>query len=104
MELDAAARQKFLKKRAGKDSELKAEVEKLLVQLDEADSFIEQPLCYSGKSGFLSLLLDEGDEDPMVEQTLGNYLIELEIGRGGMGAVYEARRADLTGTDINLLF
>lgn len=59
LELDEAARPKFVTKRAGKDSELRAEVEKLLEHLDNADSFIEQPVYDSGKGGFLSSLLDE---------------------------------------------
>ena len=34
------------------------------------------------------------DKDPMIGRRLGSYRIEREIGRGGMGAVYEASRAD----------
>lgn len=94
LELDPAARPKFIKKATDKDKELKAEVEKLLVQFDEASSFIEQPLYDSGKNALLSSLLDDSDEDPMVGSMLGNYRIDREIGRGGMGAVYEACRAD----------
>jgi len=94
LDLDGAERAKFLRKSTGKDADLRAEVEKLISQFDEASGFIEQPLYDSGKTGFLSSLLDDGDEDPMVGTVLGNYQIEREIGRGGMGAVYEARRSD----------
>jgi serine/threonine protein kinase len=34
------------------------------------------------------------EKDPMIGRRLGAYRIEREIGRGGMGAVYEAIRAD----------
>ena len=88
MELVGGGRSKFIIDRAAGDDELKSEVEKLLSQFDEASSFIEQPLYDSAKTGFLSALLDDSDEDPMVGKVLGNYRIEREIGRGGMGAVY----------------
>jgi len=66
------------------DAELHAEVESLL-QAYEASSFLEQPLT----SGAFS------DEfEPNIGRKLGPYIIEKAIGRGGMGTVYVARRAD----------
>lgn len=94
LELGVGERSGFIDKKAGEDVELKAEVEKLLSQFDEASSFIEQPLYDSAKSNVLSALLDDVGEDPMVGTVLGSYRIEREVGRGGMGAVYEAYRAD----------
>lgn len=94
LELDGRARGEFLDTSTGDDAELRGEVEKLIAQFEDASSFIEQPLYDSAKSGVLSALLDERGEDPMVGKVLGNYRIEREIGRGGMGAVYEAVRAD----------
>ncbi len=94
LDLPAGERAEFLSSSSGQDSDLKAEVEKLLAQFEDASSFIEQPLYDSAKSGLLSSLLDDSDDDPMVGKVLGNYRIEREIGRGGMGAVYEAFRAD----------
>src|SRR5207244_6983593 len=40
-----------------------------------------------------SAMLDD-EHEQMTGSTLGAYRIEREIGRGGMGAVYEAARAD----------
>ncbi|CAN5399199.1 hypothetical protein BH10ACI2_BH10ACI2_17180 [soil metagenome] len=94
LDLNEAVRSDFIKEKAGKDNDLIAEVEKLLSQFDDASSFIEQPLYDSAKSGVLSALLDESGYDPLVGKLLGNYRIEREVGRGGMGAVYEALRAD----------
>ena len=34
-------------------------------------------------------------DDPLIGRTLGGYRIERRIGRGGMGAVYEAEQLNL---------
>ena len=94
LELSAFERADFISKATGSDGELRAEVEKLISQFDEASSFIEEPLYDSAKNGILLDLLDERLDDPMLGKILGSYRIEREIGRGGMGAVYEAVRAD----------
>jgi len=94
VELEGVERLKFLSSQADGDPELKAEVEKLLTQFEEASDFIEKPLYDNAGSGMLLGLFDDLDDDPMVGKVLGNYRIEREIGRGGMGAVYEAVRAD----------
>ena len=94
LELGEPNRRAFLDEKTAGDGDLRDEVEKLLSQFEEASDFIEQPLYDSAKSGMLLGLLDDEVEDPMVGKVLGNYRIEREIGRGGMGAVYEAVRAD----------
>ena len=94
LDLDGADRRAFLDEKTAGDQDLRTEVENLLSQFVEASDFIEKPLYETGRIGMLSSLLDEVDDDPMVGKVLGNYRIEREIGRGGMGAVYEAVRAD----------
>lgn len=84
----------FLSDRCQGDDELRSEVERLLERSGEAESFISRPLLGGTGGGILSSLLDDSDEDPLVGRLLGSYLIEREIGRGGMGTVYEASRAD----------
>lgn len=93
-ELDDAARVEFLDAKCADDDELRAEVEQLLSQYEQASSFIEQPIMNSTSGNVLANLLDESDADPLTGKVLGSYRIEREIGRGGMGAVYEASRAD----------
>ncbi|HMT08541.1 MAG TPA: serine/threonine-protein kinase, partial [Pyrinomonadaceae bacterium] len=93
-DLDGAARFEFLDERCAGDAELRSEVDQLLSQYEQASSFIEQPIINSTSGNVLANLLDESDADPLTGKVLGSYRIEREIGRGGMGAVYEAVRAD----------
>jgi eukaryotic-like serine/threonine-protein kinase len=92
--LDESERPRFLEKACVSDPDLQREVTKLLSQLADASSFIEQPVYDHAKGGMLSALLDDVEDDPILGTRLGAYRIEREIGRGGMGAVYEAARAD----------
>jgi tetratricopeptide (TPR) repeat protein len=74
----------FVAAACGEDSELRAEVESLLAFEEGSAGFIEEPLFgrFTGGPG-----LEEG-------QRVGPYRVVREIGRGGMGAVYLAVRAD----------
>ncbi len=66
----------------------------LLAAHERAGDFLEQP------AAMVLRHLDHADvsvddaPDPNVGQSIGAYYIESRIGRGGMGAVYLARRAD----------
>ena len=84
----ADQRRAFLDSACGADAELRREVESLL--------------AWNEKSGFTnSSALDEGirslerrSEKIEEERTIGAYRVVREIGRGGMGTVYLAARAD----------
>jgi non-specific serine/threonine protein kinase/serine/threonine-protein kinase len=73
LEIDAPLRSAFLADACGTDADLRAEVESLLAADDPGGRFLEP------------------DRPP---DRIGAYRIVREIGRGGMGAVYEGARAD----------
>jgi serine/threonine protein kinase/tetratricopeptide (TPR) repeat protein len=68
------------------EPELRAEVESLLSAEAEAGGFLETPA--------LGLVERAEEGDPQIGKHVGPYVIERCIGRGGMGAVYLARRTD----------
>ncbi|MBA2620584.1 MAG: protein kinase, partial [Acidobacteria bacterium] len=72
------------------DAEISAAVEKLLAA-DAADNFEETPVAN------LAYLWREDEEDKEIEnfigRRIGNYTVIREIGRGGMGIVFEANRS-----------
>ena len=76
-----------------REDERGSEIQRYWAQKDEQE-VEEIPLDLGAKSKDRPPPLDEADEDPMIGRRLGAYRIEREIGRGGMGAVYEAMRAD----------
>jgi serine/threonine protein kinase len=87
LEHDEKERSLFLKQACGDNHALRLEVETLLAAHLEAGEFMRIP---AAKSIDLSEL---EDSIPPYEQ-IGVYKIVHEIGRGGMGAVYLAERAD----------
>lgn len=98
LEHESFERDKFLDEACANDEPLRAEVDSLLASHEQAGGFIEAPAV-----AFVhELLPDEltgSDEEAAVApslsgQRVGNYAIERELGRGGMGTVYLAHRAD----------
>ncbi|HEX8558215.1 MAG TPA: protein kinase [Pyrinomonadaceae bacterium] len=92
VELEPGERDAYLDGECGTDSELRRQVELLIRSHEQAEagSFIEQP-AVAGVIGDAAKL---DDEAPFVGRRVGSYRIVREIGRGGMGAVYLAVRAD----------
>ncbi len=84
LEKGPSERSAFVAAACGEDPELQAEVESLLAFEEGSAGFIEEPLFgrFTDGPG-----LEEG-------QRVGPYRVVREIGRGGMGAVYLAVRAD----------
>jgi eukaryotic-like serine/threonine-protein kinase len=88
--LPVAERQSFLDKSCGDDGELRQEVESLLLSHEQAaGGFLETPVIDLASA---SVQLNKNTRRS--GGRLGAYLILEEIGRGGMGEVYRAVRAD----------
>ncbi len=96
LSVHAGERLAFLDRECRGDEELRREVSSLLDSHDETGEFLESPVV-SVKS---MLDLDgpsapPGEaEDPLIGTRVGAYQLVRTIGRGGMGAVYLAVRAD----------
>src|SRR5687767_1822558 len=79
----------YLAEACGKDEELKREVLILLDADRSAASFIE-----TSPMAAINQLLKERPDDNMVGRRIGPYEVMKQLGRGGMGTVYMAGRAD----------
>ena len=111
LELDSSQRASFLVEHCREES-LRQQVEKLLINYEEAGSFLDDPalnprvpapngVVKAEASRLDSISVDllvtptsAEAEDPMVGRHLGDYKLIRRIGQGGMGAVFLASRAD----------
>ena len=87
--LDPETQAQFVSNICGADSELASEVNALLAAADDSDAYFEQ---LAGKVGLGALA--GADEPDLSQQVVGSWKLLRRIGRGGMGAVYLAERAD----------
>src|SRR4051794_6558824 len=88
LERDPEERTAFVEKVCGEDVELRGEVQRLLIARAQTPGFLEKSiLTDQSQNGKLAQLQYQG-------RVIGAYEVKAEIGRGGMGVVYEAHRAD----------
>jgi eukaryotic-like serine/threonine-protein kinase len=92
LDLTPEDRIRYVSEVCADDDELKRDVEVLLSQYDSAGELLEESVYGNTELNALQSFVEE--KDPMIGRRLGSYRVEREIGRGGMGAVYEASRAD----------
>jgi eukaryotic-like serine/threonine-protein kinase len=88
-DLDPNERTALLDKECGGDEALRAEIESLLKSDEQTDAFIEEPAFTIPRD-----LFPDHVEEPVAGRKFGAYQLIREIGRGGLGAVYLAARAD----------
>ena len=69
------------------DAGIRAEVAAMLAAYDTDPEFLEQPTDAAGA-------MEEAVADGLIGRRLGAYRLVREVGRGGMGVVYEAQRDD----------
>ena len=87
--LDPETQAQFVSDICGGDSELAREVRALLAAADDSDAYFEQ------LAGKVSLgALADADEPDLIDKQVGPWRLLRQIGRGGMGVVYLAERAD----------
>ncbi len=79
----------FLQEACGSATELRAEVEELLLAHERAGNDFAVPAAE-----VFAPLLSENFKQNLTGQKLGVFRVEDEIGRGGMGVVYRAHRED----------
>ncbi len=89
LERAAAERGAFVARACGHDVELRQQVERLLDSDARPAGFIDQPALVS-----VARLFEGQKVENAIGTRLGPYEILSEIGRGGMGTVYLASRAD----------
>jgi eukaryotic-like serine/threonine-protein kinase len=89
LELPADERAAFIQTNCNDDQELRREVDSLLESHASAGSFIDEPRLFISDAD-----LKDDDGGIPAGQLIGAYRVVREIGRGGMGAVYLAERAD----------
>ena len=105
LDLTGDERERFLCAECGGDKELRSEVERFIARFETEDSFLESPVWTDSRflqseiKKEIAYSLDEQisagkDAKSSVGRQIGVYRLTKELGKGGMGEVFLAERAD----------
>ncbi|HEY8563528.1 MAG TPA: protein kinase [Pyrinomonadaceae bacterium] len=95
LEIPAARRSAFVEEACGADKNLRREVEALLAADEKAQEFIETPaVADASLTVFYEGFIADPTTNSFLPRKIGAFRLIREIGRGGMGTVYLARRDD----------
>ncbi|MDX6694383.1 MAG: eukaryotic-like serine/threonine-protein kinase [Blastocatellia bacterium] len=89
IEHEPSERAAYLEQACVNNAALRAEIESLLASHDGAETFIEAPAFANAVNAITETPIEQ-----IEGQRIGSYRLIREIGRGGMGTVYLAERAD----------
>ena len=98
LSIEPEARSTWLDQMCEGDDELRSEVEALMVHGDDADDLLQIELTDHAAHASTVLPYGSPDFDITAGSKLGDFLIEQQLGAGGMGVVYQARQISLNRT------
>jgi eukaryotic-like serine/threonine-protein kinase len=93
LQTDPSTWRELLEDRCGHDPALRSEVEDLLSRLATAERLLDSPPA-DVAAAFVAEAKQEAADDRYVGRRLGPFMVDRQIGRGGMSRVYLAHRAD----------
>jgi tetratricopeptide (TPR) repeat protein len=99
VELPTAGREQFVAERCAEDRSLRDRLVALLRAHDAAGDFLEHPTSLV-EAAALDAAADGCDLEPM--QTIGNYVLQERLGRGGFGSVWRASQREPVARDVAL--